>query len=309
MLQGGKVRGMAHVSIVLASQSPARRSTLQAAGIWPQVIVSGVDEDQALAQAQARFGSLDVADAALVLAKAKAEAVAQLIENDGLDGDSAQSDSAQSDSAEGDSPDTGEKDIEGDIEGQDGLAEASGSTAQVDLDNCLVVGCDSLLEFPAPGPASAGREGAGNIGRAGSPENAGESQGQAMDRAMGKPATAQIAIDRWKAMRGKTGILHTGHWIIDLRDTDQGGTGATLGATSSTTVHFAMIDDAEIEAYVATGEPLQVAGGFTVDGLGGPYVDGIEGDYHSVVGISLPLLRQLCEQLDIPFSALRNSAH
>ena len=107
----------------------------------------------------------------------------------------------------------------------------------------------------------------------------------------GKPVDAAEAIARWQRMRGRSGVLHTGHWVID--DRDEGGTGATLGAVASTTVHFATLSDAEIEAYVATGEPLRVAGAFTLDGLGGPYVERIEGDPHNVVGISLPLLREM----------------
>ncbi len=106
----------------------------------------------------------------------------------------------------------------------------------------------------------------------------------------GKPGTPAEAVERWKRMRGRSGVLHTGHWLVDERDE---GSGATLGATASTTVHFAKLSDEEVEAYVATGEPLRVAGAFTVDGLGGPFVTALEGDYHNVVGLSLPLLREL----------------
>lgn len=106
-------------------------------------------------------------------------------------------------------------------------------------------------------------------------------------------------------MRGRSGVLHTGHWVVDVRDVEDGGTGATLGATSSTTVFFADLDDEEIDAYVATGEPLQVAGAFTIDGLGGPYVERIEGDHHGVVGVSLPLLREVLAEIDVPWHALR----
>jgi septum formation protein len=94
-------------------------------------------------------------------------------------------------------------------------------------------------------------------------------------------------------MRGRFGVLHTGHWVLD---TD---TGLSVSATASTTVRFADLDDDEIAAYVATGEPLQVAGAFTVDGLGGAFVTGIEGDHHNVVGISLPLLRRLLADLGV----------
>ena len=119
------------------------------------------------------------------------------------------------------------------------------------------------------------------------------------------PSSVARAISRWQQMRGRSGILHTGHWLIDLRDPDEGGTAGTVGATASTLVHFADLSDEEIETYVATGEPLRVAGAFTVDGLGGPYVTAIEGDYHSVVGVSLPALRELLNDLEIPWHTLR----
>ena len=112
----------------------------------------------------------------------------------------------------------------------------------------------------------------------------------------GKPGNVAEATQRWRRMRGRSGVLHTGHWLVDDRPD---GSGATLGATASTTVHFARVSDVEIEAYVATGEPLLVAGGFTIDGLGGPFVTAIEGDYHNVVGLSLPLLRDLLEQVEV----------
>jgi len=77
-----------------------------------------------------------------------------------------------------------------------------------------------------------------------------------------------------------------------------------VGRTASTVVHFADLDDAEIDAYVATGEPLQVAGAFTVDGLGGPFVTGVEGDHHAVVGVSLPLLRELLAEVGVAITDL-----
>lgn len=123
----------------------------------------------------------------------------------------------------------------------------------------------------------------------------------------GKPADPAEAVSRWQRMRGRSGILHSGHWVIDRRDPDEGGTGGTVGASASTLVHFADLSDDEIEAYVATGEPLRVAGAFTVDGLGGPYVRGIEGDYHAVVGVSLPVLRELLLDLQIPWHTLRSA--
>ena len=115
----------------------------------------------------------------------------------------------------------------------------------------------------------------------------------------GKPADAAQAVQRWQQMRGRSGILHTGHWLVDARDEDEGGTLGVAGATASTVVHFAQLTDEEIEAYVATGEPLRVAGAFTIDGLGGPFVTGVEGDPGTVVGLSLPLLRDLLLELGV----------
>ncbi|MFV2144306.1 MULTISPECIES: Maf family protein [Isoptericola] len=153
------------------------------------------------------------------------------------------------------------------------LAQAKAEEVAARTEGALVLGCDSMLEID------------GEI--------------------VGKPGTPEIARERWRRMRGRSGVLHSGHWVVDCRADDDGGTAATLGGSSSTTVYFADLDDAEIDAYVATGEPLQVAGAFTIDGLGGPYVERIEGDHHGVVGVSLPLLRELLAEIDVPFHLLR----
>lgn len=131
----------------------------------------------------------------------------------------------------------------------------------------LVLGCDSVLELDGV--------------------------------AHGKPGGAAEASERWRAMRGRSGVLHTGHWLVDDRHTDEGGSGGMVGATASTRVTFADLDDEEIEAYVATGEPQRVAGAFTIDGVGGAFVAGIEGDPSNVVGLSLPLLRELLTGLGV----------
>jgi septum formation protein len=123
----------------------------------------------------------------------------------------------------------------------------------------LVLGCDSVLELDG--------------------------------EAWGKPVNSADATARWRAMRGRSGVLHTGH---ALRESTSGH---VASATASTTVHFADLTDVEIAAYVGTGEPLQVAGAFTIDGLGGAFVTGIEGDHHNVVGLSLPLVRELVAEL------------
>lgn len=132
----------------------------------------------------------------------------------------------------------------------------------------VVIGCDSLLELDG--------------------------------QAYGKPGTPEQAIARWRLMRGRSGVLHTGHQVI----VHQHGEVRRRASVASTTVHFAALSDAEIAAYVSTGEPLQVAGAFTVDGLGGPFVTRIEGDYHNVVGLSLPLLRTMLRELGLDWPTL-----
>ena len=112
----------------------------------------------------------------------------------------------------------------------------------------------------------------------------------------GKPASAQEARERWQAMAGRTGVLHTGHWIV--RGSRE------LGAVASTSVTHGRPSPQEIEAYIATGEPLRVAGAFTLDGLGAPFVERIDGDPSNVIGLSLPLTRRLFADLGIVWTDL-----
>lgn len=126
-------------------------------------------------------------------------------------------------------------------------------------EGALVLGCDSVLELDG--------------------------------KPLGKPRDVEEATQRWREMRGRSGVLVSGHALTDT------ATGRQVSQTAATTVHFADVSDAEIAAYVATGEPLHVAGAFTIDGLGGAFVTGIEGDHHNVVGLSLPLLRDLLSRL------------
>ncbi|MDP3967072.1 MAG: Maf family protein [Nocardioides sp.] len=114
----------------------------------------------------------------------------------------------------------------------------------------------------------------------------------------GKPADADEARARWGRMRGRSGVLHTGHWLVDVP------AGRHTGTSAATRVHFAAVSDDEIAAYVATGEPLHVAGAFTVDGRGGAFVTGIEGDHHNVVGVSLPIVRSLLAELGLRWTDL-----
>jgi septum formation protein len=193
------------IRFVLASASPARLATLRRAGVRPEVIVSGVDEDAVPVQSATALVA--------ALAQAKARAVA-----DRLDGPA------------------------------------------------LVLGCDSLLEL----------DGA----------------------VLGKPGSIAAAADRWRAMRGRTGTLHTGHYLIDT------ATGRSSARSVPTVVRFADVNDDEIARYAATGEPSDVAGAFTIDGLGGWFVDGIDGDPHNVVGVSLPALRGMLRDLGHDLAAI-----
>ena len=115
---------------------------------------------------------------------------------------------------------------------------------------------------------------------------------------LGKPHHPEVAIARWQKMRGQTGVLCSGHWLID------GSTGAASGKVTQTSVKFANLSDDQIYKYVATGEPLQVAGAFTIDGIGGAFVERIEGDYHTVVGLSLVALRELVTELGHDYQSL-----
>jgi septum formation protein len=109
----------------------------------------------------------------------------------------------------------------------------------------------------------------------------------------GKPLTAAVAVERWQAMRSRRGLLHTGHFLLDT------ATGRRARGTATTAVVFADASDAEIAAYVASGEPLEVAGAFTLDGRAAPFVERVEGDPSNVLGLSMPLLRTLLGRLGI----------
>jgi septum formation protein len=123
----------------------------------------------------------------------------------------------------------------------------------------------------------------------------------------GKPHRPDIATERWHGQRGRTGVLHSGHWVIDHRG---GAPRAAVGAVAEASVSFVPdMTDAEIDAYVASGEPLQVAGAFTVDSLGGAFIERIDGDPSTVVGMSLPTLRRLVRSLGVEWTELWNRAN
>lgn len=119
-------------------------------------------------------------------------------------------------------------------------------------------------------------------------------------RSHGKPGSQEAAVERWRRMRGREGLLHTGHFVA----VRQGGEESRSTRVGSTVVRFADLPDDEIEAYAATGEPQRVAGGFTIDGRGGAYVTSVEGDPYNVVGVSLPLFRQMVIDAGVPWQSL-----
>jgi septum formation protein len=196
--------------LVLASASPARRATLQAAGIDAEVRPSGVDESE--------VDHPDPHQLCLELARRKAVAVADTLRREDHIG------------------------------------------------AVLVLGCDSVLAFDG--------------------------------EVVGKPVDAADAAARWRRMRGKQGVLHTGHALIEV------GSGRTAEAVAATGVRFADVSDEEIDAYVATGEPLEVAGAFKIDGLGGAFVEHLDGDHGTVIGLSMPVLRRLLADLGVPLTSL-----
>ena len=119
----------------------------------------------------------------------------------------------------------------------------------------------------------------------------------------GKPHDPEVARERWLRQSGASGTLYSGHWLIDHRGGVDGG---GIGIVTSAEVHFADVTEREIDAYIATGEPLKVAGAFTIDSLGGAFIDRIEGDPHTVVGLSLPALRNLVRSFGVEWTDLWN---
>lgn len=195
--------------MILASASPSRLRLLRAAGVDPEVVVSGVDEDALTAQ----MPGARPQEVALRLAEAKARWVASR------------------------------------------------------HPHRLVVGADSVLDVDG--------------------------------RSLGKPVTPQVAVARWHEIRGRSADLITGHCLVHHH--------GVITAAARTTVHFADLDDAEIAAYVATGEPLGVAGGFTLDGYGSAFVRSVDGDPANVIGLGIPLLREMVRSAGLEWTELWNS--
>jgi len=200
--------------VVLASSSPARKTVLRAAGVFPDVLVPGVDEV---------FSAPDTAQRVCEIARLKGAAAREII---------------------GETPN----------------------------ESTVLIAADTMLDIDGV--------------------------------SYGKPHDVDVARQRLHAMSGGAGVLYTGHYVAVA---PAGGPWRELVDVAETTVHFASMTDDEIEAYLDTGEPLEVAGSFTIDGLGGPFVAGIEGDPSNVVGLSLPLLRQMLARLGVSWTSLWGS--
>ena len=293
------------VTLILASKSPARRAVLAAAGVIPVIHESEVDEPAALRDAASERGTnveeLSAEQRVSILARAKASAVYNAWKCVADAAASASGDlvvgyplEAEAETAGSESSEIGESssnalasDSQADVTHNVDTAQTrdfSGVTVPTktfdihdfaytnksshDCSGVLIVGCDSMFLLDG--------------------------------ECYGKPHTPEIAFERIKNMSGKTGQLWTGHCLIDAK------TGKIVCKTSHASVTFSQMSDAEIRAYVETGEPLEVAGSFTLEGFGGAFIEGIQGDPHGVLGISLPLLRNMVAELGYAWPDLWN---
>ncbi|PLS24048.1 Maf family protein [Bifidobacterium imperatoris] len=291
------------IPLILASQSKPRRDVLYAAGICPTIRVSHVDEPAALQTAAAKAGitvdDLTVEQRVMILAEAKAQAVHRAYRNVADTAAAATGNRVIAyplRAAEVEAEDTENTENTGSEDASDSAIDYSSDriaatrdfsgvnmpTVTEPISNIialqpgltrstvgpLIIGCDSMFLMDG--------------------------------ECYGKPHSAEVARERLRKMRGNSGELWTGHCIIDF------ATGRVARGASRATVHFGDFSDKDIERYIATREPLEVAGSFTLEGFGGAFIDGIEGDPHGIIGISLPLLRKLAAELDVEWTDLWN---
>lgn len=283
------------IPLILASQSRPRRDVLFSAGICPTIRVSHVDEPVALEREAAALGvtvnDLSVEQRVMILATAKAEAVHQAYRNiadtaahargervvgfplraaDDRDASSAGT-AARTDSAQS-ADETKTRDFSGITipTVAEPIADFVDGRPSLTRSKAgpLILGCDSMFLLDG--------------------------------ECYGKPHSEEVARERLRAMRGATGELWTGHCLIDF------ASGRMVRGASKATLHFCEYSDLDIERYIATGEPLEVAGSFTLEGFGGAFIDSIEGDPHGIIGLSLPLARRLAAQLGVEWTDLWN---
>ena len=286
------------IPLILASKSKPRRDVLNAAGVCPTIRVSHVDEDAALERAAADAGcavaDLDVRQRVMILAEAKAQAVHRAYRDVAATAAAATGErvigyplraASTEDSAPAPAPASADGGIDysrADVAQTRDFSDVDIPTVSEPIDvpvtgqpgltrsevGPLILGCDSLFLLD------------------------GECQG--------KPHIVEVARERLRRMRGASGELWTGHCLVDF------ASGRAVRGASRAVVHFSDYSDEDIERYLATGEPLEVAGSFTLEGFGGAFIDGIEGDPHGVIGVSLPLVRRLCDELDVAWPDLWN---
>lgn len=303
------------IPLILASQSASRRKLLYSAGVCPTIRVSHVDEPAALEDAAARSGGivddLSVEERVLILAEAKAQAVHQAYRDVAATSQSATGERVTAyplraaspegedaaanaigshhetiEAIKGSTPERGDaqshsaavstetRDFSGVVVPTETEAISDVIAMQPGLAHApagpLIVGCDSMFLFNG--------------------------------ECYGKPHDVAVARERLRNMRGNTGELWTGHCLIDMK------TGRVARGASHALVHFGDYSDKDIERYLATREPLEVAGSFTLEGFGGAFIDGVEGDPHGVIGLSLPLLRKLVGELGMEWTDCWNVA-
>lgn len=319
------------IPLILASKSAPRRNVLYSAGVCPTIRVSHVDEPAALEQAAEQAGvgvdELSVKQRVMILAEAKAQVVHQAYRNVaeaaasatgeqvtayplkavGMDGEgSSPSASAASSTSPTSATGAGKavSDITRDFSGVDVPttvelinAPAGGFGHHGGAADAAVVSCAS------DGSTSAAPTVSGLTSSAVGPLILGcDSMFLFNGECYGKPHSVDVARERLKAMRGHSGELWTGHCLIDF------ASGRVVRGASHAVVHFGDYSDRDIERYIATGEPLEVAGSFTLEGFGGAFIEGIEGDPHGIIGLSLPLVRHLAAELGVEWADLWNVA-
>ena len=253
------------IPLILASKSKARQGVLFHAGVRPTIRVSHVDEAAVVVKAASKRGvnpdDLTVHERVPLLAQAKAQAVYREYHAIMRTAKQAHGELHISRPLTDDFGTIAEiMPIEQAIASHQGLSQASAGP--------LIIGCDSMFELD------------------GVP--------------YGKPHTEEHARERLRLMRGRTGVLWTGHCVIDV------ASGRMVSRASHAKVTFCNFSDQMIDRYIATGEPLEVAGSFTLDGFGGAFIDGIEGDPSGIIGLSLPLARELVEELGVDWTDLWN---
>lgn len=287
------------LSLILASQSPSRRRLLLNAGIRPTISLSHVDEGEALARAAASAG-IGLADmpAAMrveILSQAKARAVARTYS------DIAQALREAEDGADG-LMEFYRPQFGGSGSASSAVSKTSGISGTSETPAISAVSqpkAQSLHDFLQADPGYAGLH---RLYGAGPLVLGADSLFALNGHVFGKPHSPEVARERLRLMRGQTGVLWTGHCLIDPFS------GREERAVSQARVHFADYTDADIEAYIASGEPLEVAGCFTLEGLGSAFIDSVSGDPSGVMGLSLPLLRKMLGRFDLPWPALWNMA-